>query len=61
MTERVCRCEMTIPPAILDGYACGNPDCWRTAEATAAFAVFVEELKRRRGEDIVPAPETRTP
>ena len=34
---------------------CGNPDCWRTAEAAASFDAFVAELIRRRGEE-PPAP-----
>ena len=44
----VCRCEATIAPSVLDGYACGNPDCWRTAAAKASFAAFVADLVRRR-------------
>ena len=46
--ERVCRCELSIPASILEGYACGRPDCWRTAAAQASFEGFVAELVRRR-------------
>ena len=45
---RVCRCEATIPSSILDGFACGNPQCWRTAEAKASFDAFVAELVSKR-------------
>ena len=45
-----CRCEARIASAILEGYACGNPDCWRTEAARAAFDAFVARLKARRGE-----------
>ncbi len=44
----VCRCEATIAPSVLDGYACGNPDCWRTAVAKASFDAFLADLIRRR-------------
>jgi len=58
----VCRCQARIAPAILEGYACGNPDCWRTAEADASFAAFVERLKAERGEASVPRrPEPALP
>ena len=52
-----CRCEATIAPSVLEGYACGNPDCWRTAVAQASFDAFVADLVRRRGEDALPAPD----
>ncbi len=55
MAERVCRCEATIAASLLDGYACGRPDCWRTEEVKADFEAFVRELVRTRGED-KPAP-----
>ena len=45
----VCRCEGRIAPVILDGYACGNPDCWRTAEVKASFDAFVAKLVSERG------------
>lgn len=45
----LCRCEARIAAAILDGYACGNPECWRTAEAAASFEAFVERLVDERG------------
>lgn len=48
---RSCRCEAAIPPQIMDGFACGAADCWRTAEAAASFSAFVAELKRRRAAD----------
>ena len=44
----VCRCEATIAPSVLDGYACGNPECWRTAVAQASFESFVADLIQRR-------------
>ena len=44
----VCRCEATIAASVLDGYACGNPDCWRTAVAKASFDAFLADLIRRR-------------
>lgn len=46
----VCRCEARIAAAILDGYACGNPECWRTAETEASFDAFVERLAAERGD-----------
>ena len=48
--KSVCRCEARIVPAILDGYACGNPDCWRTAEVQASFDAFVQKLQAQRGD-----------
>ena len=48
--ERFCRCEATIAPSILDGYACGNPDCWRTPIVKASFDAFVVDLVKARGE-----------
>ena len=53
----VCRCEATIAPSVLEGYACGNPDCWRTAAAAASFDAFVTELVRRRGDRTSPPPD----
>ena len=53
----VCRCEARIAPAILEGYACGNPECWRTAKVQASFAAFVEKLVAERGD----APEASAP
>ena len=50
-TARACRCEGVIPASILTGYACGSPDCWRTAEVASSFASFVEDLKRNRQAD----------
>ena len=47
-SPRVCRCEATIPPSILEGFACGREDCWRTAEVNASFATFVADLARKR-------------
>ena len=49
-TQRVCRCEAHIAPAVLEGYACGNPDCWRTAQVQASFAAFVDKLVAERGD-----------
>lgn len=49
-----CRCEATIPSVILDGYACGNPECWRTEPVKASFDAFVADLVRRR--DGTPTP-----
>ena len=46
--EKVCRCEATISPAVLDGFACGRADCWRTAVVQAAQERFVAELIRGR-------------
>ena len=46
--ERACRCEATIAASVLDGFACGNPECWRTAVAKASFDAFVADLIRRR-------------
>ena len=57
LPEGGCRCEATIAPSVLDGYACGAPDCWRTAVAQASFDAFVAELIRRRGEGEPPAPD----
>ncbi len=56
-SKRVCRCEATIAPSVLDGFACGDPECWRTAIAKASFDAFVAELVRRRDGD---APHTPT-
>ncbi len=55
MSQRVCRCEATIAASILEDYACGRPDCFRTAEVQASFDAFVAELIRKRGEE-QPAP-----
>ena len=49
--EGVCRCEATIAPSVLDGYACGNPECWRTAVAKASFDRFLADLIRHRERD----------
>ena len=49
----VCRCEARIAAIVLDGYACGNPDCWRTAEVKASFDAFVEQLVATRGDAAV--------
>ena len=46
-----CRCEATIPGVILEGYACGNPQCWRTPIAQASFDAFVTDLVRARGDE----------
>ena len=46
--EKVCRCEATIAPVVLDGFACGRPDCWRTDVVKASQERFVAELLRRR-------------
>lgn len=45
-----CPCEAWIPASIMDGYACGNPLCCRTAPAKASFDAFVAELVRKRGD-----------
>ena len=58
-TRRICRCEARIAPAILEGYACGNPECWRTAEVEASFAAFVETLVAKRGD--ATSPQRKTP
>ena len=55
--ERACRCEATIAPSVLEGYACGNPECWRTAVAKASFDAFVADLIRRRGKGPQPSPD----
>ncbi len=47
----VCRCQATIAPSVLDGFACGDPGCWRTAVAKASFDAFVADLIRRRGDE----------
>lgn len=47
--RRVCRCEARIAAAILDGYACGDADCWRTGAARASFEAFVARLEAERG------------
>ena len=52
-----CRCEATIPSAILDGYACGKPDCWRTPIVQASFDAFVSKLVSARGESQPPEPQ----
>ncbi|MCX8256071.1 protein of unknown function [Beijerinckiaceae bacterium RH AL1] len=57
--RRICRCEARIAPAILEGYACGNPECWRTAEVEASFSAFVETLVAKRGD--APSPPRKTP
>ena len=49
-TQPVCRCEATIAPSVLEGFACGNPECWRTAEVKASFDAFVTQLVRERDE-----------
>jgi hypothetical protein len=54
MSNGPCRCETTIAKSVLEGFACGNPDCWRTAEAQASFDAFVADLIRKRGD--VPEP-----
>lgn len=55
MAERACRCEATVDPALLEGYACGRPDCWRTPVVEASFQSFATELVRKRGgEDHAP-------
>ena len=46
--ERTCRCEAAVPAELMDGFACGNPDCWRTAGAKASFDAFVADLVRKR-------------
>jgi hypothetical protein len=56
MAERVCRCEATISAIILEDYACGRPDCWRTAEVQASFDRFVGDLIRKRGDEPPNAP-----
>ncbi len=48
MTKGVCRCEATVAPSVLEGFACGNTDCWRTAEAKASFDAFVADLVANR-------------
>ncbi len=50
--ERKCRCEATIPSSILEGFACGNPECWRTAPAKASFDAFVADLVRERDGEV---------
>ena len=50
-TKPVCRCEATIPASILEGYACGNPACWRTPIVQASFDAFVSDLVRARDAD----------
>ncbi len=50
-SQRVCRCEATIAPSVLEGFACGNPECWRTAEAKASFDAFVTRLVQQRDEE----------
>ncbi len=51
--QRSCRCEASIALSVLDGFACGNPECWRTAEAKASFDAFVTKLIRERGEELL--------
>ena len=43
-----CGCEARIQAGILDGYACGKPECWRTAVAKASFDSFVADLVAKR-------------
>ena len=43
-----CGCEARMPAGILDGYACGKPECWRTAVVKASFDDFVADLVARR-------------
>ena len=53
--EGVCRCEATIAKSVLEGYACGNAECWRTAQAQESFDAFVRALVANRG-DANPSP-----
>lgn len=46
--ERLCRCEAEVPASVLDGFACGRADCWRTAGVKASFEGFVSDLVRAR-------------
>ena len=48
ITPEGCACEARIDPSILEGYACGNPACWRTAVVKASFESFVSELVAER-------------
>ena len=58
-SRRLCRCEARIAAAVLEGYACGNPDCWRTQAARDSFDDFVSRLKAKRGETpLAEAPPT---
>lgn len=50
MSQNTCKCERSIPPAVMEGYACGNKDCWRTPIVQAEFDAFVADLVRRRGD-----------
>jgi hypothetical protein len=56
-----CRCEATVAASILEGFACGNPECWRTAPAQASFDAFLTDLIARRvpepKPERVPSPE----
>ena len=54
MAQQLCRCEATVASSILEGFTCGNPDCWRTAPAQAAFDTFVAELVAKRGDEARP-------
>ena len=55
MAKGVCRCEAMVAESVLDGFACGNPDCWRTAPAQASFDAFVADLIAKRGNEPEPA------
>lgn len=57
MEKGVCRCEATVASTILDGYACGNLECWRTAEVQASFDAFVKDLVAKRDDGVPPALE----
>ena len=50
MAKEGCRCEAQVASSVLDGFACGNPACWRTAEARASFDAFVADLVEKRGD-----------
>lgn len=60
-SPHACRCEARIASGVLDGYACGDPDCWRTAEAKASFDAFVSDLIRARGDGAPAAQATEPP
>lgn len=61
MAEGTCRCEATIARSVLEGYACGNLACWRTAQVQASFDAFVADLIAKRGETPPPAEPDREP
>ena len=60
MVERRCRCEATMPAAVLEGFSCGIADCWRAPFVQASFDAFVTRLILARGEEPPVPPQKPT-